>query len=98
MSIRHVVTVRVAPGRAADFARVFEDLRAVTLKEEGCEEYELFQSVQDPDRLVVLERWKSHDLLEKHMAAERERNGPLIDALVETWATGVAPIVERLVT
>jgi quinol monooxygenase YgiN len=95
MAIRHVVTIQVAPGKAADFAVAFKALQAVALQEEGCEQYELFQSLDAPDKLVMLERWTNQELLDKHMAAERSGNSPLIDALIALWAPGTTPTVER---
>jgi quinol monooxygenase YgiN len=95
MAIRHVVTIQVAAGKAADFADTFKALQAVAQREEGCEQYELFQSLDDPDKMVMLERWASQELLDKHMEAERARNASLIDALVALWAPGVTPTVER---
>ncbi|MFI6320072.1 putative quinol monooxygenase [Nonomuraea sp. NPDC050556] len=95
MAVRHVITIQVASGQAARFADAFKALQAVVGQEEGCEQYELFQSLDDPDRLVILEQWASQELLEKHMEAERSGYSSLIDALVELWASGVLPTVER---
>jgi quinol monooxygenase YgiN len=95
MAIRHVVTIQVAPGRAGDFARAFKVLQSIAQQEEGCEQYELFQSLDDPDKVVLLERWASQTLLDKHMEAERTRNASTVDALVALWAPGVTPTVER---
>jgi quinol monooxygenase YgiN len=95
MAIRHVVTIQVAPGRAADFASAFKELQAIAQQEQGCEQYELFQSLDDPDKVVLLERWANQGLLEKHMEAERTRNRSPIDAVVALWAPGVTPTIER---
>jgi quinol monooxygenase YgiN len=95
MAIRHVVTIQVAPGRAADLADAFEALQAIAQREEGCEQYELFQSLDDPDKMVLLERWASQALLERHMEAERTRNRSAVDALVALWAPGTTPTLER---
>lgn len=95
MAIRHVVTIQVAAGKAADFAGAFRTLQAVARHEEGCEQYELFQSLDDPDKMVMLERWASQELLDKHMEAERTRTPSPVDALVALWAPGVTPTVER---
>jgi quinol monooxygenase YgiN len=97
MAIRHVVTIQVAPGKTADFASAFKALQAIAQQEEGCEQYELFQSLDDPDKVVLLERWASQELLDKHMAAERTRNRSAVDALVALWAPGVTPTIERFV-
>ena len=95
MAIRHVITIQVAPGRAADFAGAFRVVQATAYQEDGCEQYELFQSVDDNDKLVLLERWSSQELLDRHMAAERTRNRSPVDALVALWAPGVTPVIER---
>jgi quinol monooxygenase YgiN len=95
MAVRHVVTIQVAPGRAADFAGAFKTLQAIAQQEEGCEQYELFQSLDDPDRVVLLERWASQALLDRHMEAERTRNRSAVDAVVALWAPGSTPTIER---
>jgi quinol monooxygenase YgiN len=45
--------------------------------------------------MVMLERWTSQELLDKHMAAERTRDASLVDAVVALWAPGVTATVER---
>jgi quinol monooxygenase YgiN len=95
MAVRHVITIRVAPGRAADFAAALKPVQASARAEEGCEQYELFQSVDDPDTVLLLERWTSQELLERHMEAERSRDSAAMDALVALWAPGLTPTIER---
>jgi quinol monooxygenase YgiN len=95
MAIRHVITIKVAPGRAAEFPGVFKVVQATALQEDGCEQYELFQSLDDPDTFVLLERWASQELLERHMEAERTRDSGPMDALIALWAPGVTPTLER---
>jgi quinol monooxygenase YgiN len=69
--------------------------RGIAQQEEGCEQYELFQSLDDPDKVVLLKRWASQASLDKHMEAERTRNASAIDALIALWAPAVTPTVER---
>jgi quinol monooxygenase YgiN len=95
MAIRHVVTIQVAPGRAVDFVGAFKALQAIVQQQEGCKQYELFQSLDDPEKVVLLERWASQKLLDKHMKAERTQDRSAIDALVALWAPGSTPTVER---
>ncbi len=95
MAIRHVITIQVATGRADDFARAFKALRAIVQQQDGCEQYELFQSVDDPENVVLLERWASQELLDRHMEAERAQDRSAIDTLVALWAPGSTPTVER---
>jgi quinol monooxygenase YgiN len=95
MAIRHVVTIDVARGKAAEFADAFKALQGIALREPGCEQYELFQSLDEPDRMVILERWASQALLDQHMEAERTRSASAINALIALWAPGTTPTVER---
>jgi quinol monooxygenase YgiN len=95
MAIRHVITIQVAPGRAAEFAAAFEALRSTVREQDGCEEYDLFQSLEEPDRVVILERWNSQERLDRHMEAERTQDRSAVDALVALWAPGSTPTVER---
>jgi quinol monooxygenase YgiN len=95
MTIRHIVTIQVAADQPAGFAIAFKALQAVVLQEDGCEQYELFQSVDDPDKLVILERWASQELLDKHTEAERTRNTSLIEPLLALWAPDTTPTIER---
>jgi quinol monooxygenase YgiN len=40
---------------------------AATIKEDGCISYDMHQSVSDPSRFVVVERWASRDALSRHL-------------------------------
>jgi quinol monooxygenase YgiN len=95
MAIRHLVTIQVAPGKTADFAAAFRTLQTATVREEGCEQYELFQSFDDPDKVVLLERWANQEHLDRHMEAERTADASRVDAIVALWAPGTTPTVER---
>lgn len=95
MAIRHVVTITVAAGKAREFVDAFAAVRSLAQQDEGCEQYELFQSLDDPDRIVLMERWASEDLLARHMAAERTRDSSAMDAIMALWAPGITPTVER---
>lgn len=95
MAIRHVITIQVAPGKADEFAGAFKAVQAAAQQEDGCEQYELFQSMDHPEKVVLLERWASQELLDTHMEAERTLDRSAVDALVALWAPGSTPIVER---
>jgi quinol monooxygenase YgiN len=98
MAIRHVITIQVAPGRTTDFARASKVVQARAAQDEGCEQYELFQSLDAPDWVVLLERWASQELLEKHMEAERSGDPAPINALMALFAPGFSPHIERFET
>ena len=57
MAIRLVVTISAAPGKGAQLAEAYKGRCAEVMKEPGCEQFEVFQSVVNPDRLTLLERW-----------------------------------------
>jgi quinol monooxygenase YgiN len=90
MAVRLIVTFTAAPGKGPDFARAFAPVIQEVLKEPGCEQYELFVSQEDPDKLVLLERWSSAETLEAHSAANRAR-GPSPTAPFR----GAPPVLER---
>jgi hypothetical protein len=52
MSVRLVVTINAAPGKGSELAEIFKGRCAEVMKEPGCEQFEAFRSVVDPDKLV----------------------------------------------
>jgi quinol monooxygenase YgiN len=94
MAIRHVVTVQVADGRAEDFIDAIKALQESALRVPGCEQYELFRSVDDPDTIVMLERWSTRELLDRHMAAESASTPPWW-TLVLGWGAHHGGVEER---
>ena len=53
MSVRLVVTITAFPGKGTELARIYRERCAEVMKEPGCEQFEVFQSVLNPDRLSV---------------------------------------------
>jgi len=43
------------------------------MKEPGCEQFEAFRSVLDPDKLIVLERWSDQSALDTHAQVNTTR-------------------------
>jgi len=66
MAIRLVVTITAAPGKGSELAQVYKARCADAMTEPGCEQFEVFQSVANPDRLVLLERWTDQAALDVH--------------------------------
>ena len=66
MSIRLVVTITAAPGKGAELAQVYRQRCEGAMTEPGCEQFEIFQSVANPDRLALLERWADQAALDVH--------------------------------
>jgi len=50
------------------------------MKEPGCEQFEVLQSVVDADRLALLERWSDRAALDAHARLNRTRP-PLLPEL-----------------
>src|SRR5271166_1112304 len=66
MAVRLIVTITAAPGKAAELAQAYKPRCEASMTESGCEQFEVFQSALDPDKLVLLERWSDQAALEAH--------------------------------
>src|SRR5262245_62802683 len=66
MAIRLVVSITAVPGKGTELAQAYRARCADAMKEPGCEQFEVFQSVLDPDRLTLLERWSDQAALDAH--------------------------------
>jgi quinol monooxygenase YgiN len=73
MSVRLVVTITAAPGKGAELAEVFRGRCAEVMQEPGCEQFEVFQSVLNPDKLTLLELWKDQAALDVHAKVNETR-------------------------
>ncbi|HXQ11001.1 MAG TPA: antibiotic biosynthesis monooxygenase family protein [Caulobacteraceae bacterium] len=73
MAIRIIITLHAAPGKGAELADAFRGRCADVMKEPGCEQFEVFQSVVDPDKLVLLEHWADEAALEAHRQVNAKR-------------------------
>ena len=70
MAIRLIVTITAAPGKGAELAQAFKARCIGIMKEPGCEQFEVFQSVANPDKLALLERWTDQAALDAHAALQ----------------------------
>src|SRR5215813_2110385 len=66
MTIRLVLTITAAPGKGTELAQAYRPRCADIMKEPGCEQFEVFQSVVNPDKLTLLERWTDKAALDEH--------------------------------
>ena len=80
MAIRLVVTFHAAPGKGAELAQAMKARCEVSRQDAGCEQFELFHSVFDLDRLVLLELWKDQAALDAHAKLQAQRP-PLSEGL-----------------
>jgi len=73
MSVRLIVTITAAPGKGSELAQLYKGRCADVMKEPGCEQFEVFQSVVNPDKLTLLERWKDQAALDAHAKVNATR-------------------------
>ena len=68
-----VVTFHAAPGKGAELTQAMKARCEVSRQDAGCEQFEVFQSVFDPDKLVLLELWKDQAALAAHAKLQAGR-------------------------
>jgi quinol monooxygenase YgiN len=73
MSVRLVVTINAAPGKGSELAQAFRTRCAEVMEEPGCEQFEVFQSVVNPDKLALLELWQDQAALDVHAKVNTTR-------------------------
>jgi quinol monooxygenase YgiN len=61
-----IAELRVKPGTIDKAIAAARLSVAETVKEDGCISYDMHQSVTDPQRLVLVERWESREALTRH--------------------------------
>jgi len=66
MAVRLIVTITAAPGKGTELAVAFRPRCLEIAKEPGCEQFEVFQSVVNPDKLALVERWTDQEALDAH--------------------------------
>ena len=73
MAIRLIVKITAAPGKGSDLAKLYKPRCEEIMKEPGCQQFEVFQSVVNPDNLTLLERWTDQAALDAHAKANATR-------------------------
>jgi quinol monooxygenase YgiN len=73
MAVRLVLTIQANPGKGAELAKAMADRCRDVQKEPGCQQFEVFQSALDPDKLVLLELWEDQQALDVHAEVNRTR-------------------------
>ena len=81
-----IAELHVKPGTAHKAIAAARACTAETVKEEGCISYDMHQSVTDPVRMVLVERWDSREALARHLETPH----------FKTWrAAGAEFVAER---
>jgi len=73
MKVRLVVTINAVPGKGAELAQAFRQRCAEVAQEPGCEQFEVFQSALNPDKLTLLELWSDQAALDAHAKVNATR-------------------------
>lgn len=68
MSVRLVIEINARPGKGAELAALQAQRCLEVQKEDGCLQFEIFQSAVHPDKLCLLELWESQAALDAHAA------------------------------
>jgi quinol monooxygenase YgiN len=75
MAVRLVVTITAAPGKGSELALAYKARCEECMKEPGCEQFEVFQSVLNPDKVALLELWSDQAALDAHAKLNATRPG-----------------------
>ena len=73
MAVRLVVTINAAPGKGSELAQAYRQRCNEAMQEPGCEQFEVFQSVLNPDKLALLELWSDQAALDTHAQVNTTR-------------------------
>jgi quinol monooxygenase YgiN len=73
MAVRLIVKITAAPGKGSELGKLYKARCEDIMKEQGCEQFEVFQSVVNSDNLVLLERWTDQAALEVHSKVNTTR-------------------------
>ena len=69
-----IAYMRAAPGKRDELRAALEALVEPTSREKGYVNYDLHQSIEDPDRFFFYENWESDTHLDAHLDAPHLRD------------------------
>ncbi len=70
LAIRVVAKNQVKPEKVQEFMNLCKSLIEETLKEEGCIDYGVYQELENPEILTMLEEWKDEGSLDQHIRSD----------------------------
>ena len=71
MAVRLVVTISAVSGKGTELAQGYKARCSDVMQEPGCEQFEVFQSVVNPDKLLLVERWADQAALDVHAGVNK---------------------------
>jgi quinol monooxygenase YgiN len=81
-----IATFVTHPGKEDSAARFLDELLAPTHAEQGCLLYAVHRGLDDPQKMVFVERWASRELLETHIASDHIQDA--LKAVGDYFASG----------
>jgi quinol monooxygenase YgiN len=73
MPVRLIVSFSAEPGKAGELAQAMKARCATSAGDSGCRQFEVFQSVIDPQRFALLELWDDQAALDAHAKLQAAR-------------------------
>ena len=73
MTVRVLVPMEALPGKGADYVKARLPRHDEVRAEPGCEQFDLFQNTQNPDQLLLVERWTDEASLAVHAELNKTR-------------------------
>ena len=70
MQVSVVVEEYIKEGQKDAFVAHMRELIRLTKEEEGCIAYDLYEALDDPDEVVMVEIWENKEALDNHMQTE----------------------------
>ncbi|PJD97669.1 MAG: antibiotic biosynthesis monooxygenase [Parachlamydia sp.] len=58
------------PDQITELRKVLEKMVSLTLDEEGCQAYDLYESSEEKNIFFFHEKWDSREFLDKHLASK----------------------------
>ena len=71
MAVRILVHFQALPGKGDEFAKARMPRHVEVRKDRGCEQFDLFRNVENPDQFMLVERWTDQESLDAHYAINR---------------------------
>jgi len=73
MPVRLVISFSAEPGKAAELAAAMKERCLTSAEDAGCRQFEVFQSVLDPQKFALLELWEDSAALDAHAKLQAAR-------------------------
>ena len=81
MSLRLIVSMEATHGRINDLIEAYRIRCEEGRHESGCEQYELYQSTERPNQVVLLEKWSDEGALQDHIDLGKTKDSSATRAL-----------------